>query len=384
MSKTWVTRCPQCQTAFRLTRAQLQAANGSVRCGSCLHVFKATNHIIAQPDASAAGQPTPAPTPKPAPAPTQRPAAAPPRPAPPPPEPKRQEFELSDDFTNLEAWSPEQTGTYTGDRDHVGHEAADESWAMDMLEELEKEQKAPPPAPAAPPKQKPLAESNEWGLDGEPDFSDTDLSTFDEINKLEAAENKKAPDQNEMGGLRADKRALHALNDEPLNLHLPDRPARWKTVLTTMACLLAAAALALQYAWYDRNQLARLDTLRPYYQVACERFGCALPDKINIAAIRGTNLVVRSHPKFENALVVDAIISNLANYSQPFPAIQLSFSDLTGQPVASRRFTPAEYLAGELAGAREMPSRTPIHLALEIVDPGQKAVNYRLAFYPAP
>lgn len=36
-----VTRCPKCQTPFRVTRSQLRAAGGSVRCGSCLNVFNA-------------------------------------------------------------------------------------------------------------------------------------------------------------------------------------------------------------------------------------------------------------------------------------------------------------------------------------------------------
>lgn len=36
-----ITRCPLCQTAFRVTAAQLGAAGGLVRCGSCDHVFEA-------------------------------------------------------------------------------------------------------------------------------------------------------------------------------------------------------------------------------------------------------------------------------------------------------------------------------------------------------
>ena len=36
-----ITRCPKCSTAFRVTSVQLSVANGSVRCGFCLTVFKA-------------------------------------------------------------------------------------------------------------------------------------------------------------------------------------------------------------------------------------------------------------------------------------------------------------------------------------------------------
>jgi len=40
------TRCPQCQTVFRLTSAQLKVRGGQVRCGRCQHVFRADQHIV--------------------------------------------------------------------------------------------------------------------------------------------------------------------------------------------------------------------------------------------------------------------------------------------------------------------------------------------------
>jgi len=78
---------------------------------------------------------------------------------------------------------------------------------------------------------------------------------------------------------------------------------------------------------------------------------------------------------------VDAIIYNRATFSQPFPLLELRFADLNGSLIASRRFKPAEYLSGELAGVSEMPSQTPIHISLDILDPGNKAVNYSLSFH---
>ena len=41
-----VTRCPQCHTAFRVTHAQLNVAKGAVRCGSCLGIFRALDHEV--------------------------------------------------------------------------------------------------------------------------------------------------------------------------------------------------------------------------------------------------------------------------------------------------------------------------------------------------
>ncbi|WP_323816245.1 DUF3426 domain-containing protein [Cellvibrio sp. NN19] len=52
-SNQMITRCPKCGTAFRVTASQLQSAKGAVRCGSCLHVFKAQDSLVATPVAPA-------------------------------------------------------------------------------------------------------------------------------------------------------------------------------------------------------------------------------------------------------------------------------------------------------------------------------------------
>lgn len=43
------TRCPECQTVFRITAAQLKARAGQVRCGRCQHVFDAEAHLVEAP-----------------------------------------------------------------------------------------------------------------------------------------------------------------------------------------------------------------------------------------------------------------------------------------------------------------------------------------------
>ena len=45
------TRCPQCQTIFHVTPAQLEARAGLVRCGICAGAFQADQNLIeALPD----------------------------------------------------------------------------------------------------------------------------------------------------------------------------------------------------------------------------------------------------------------------------------------------------------------------------------------------
>ncbi|MBW6266220.1 zinc-ribbon domain-containing protein, partial [Pseudomonas aeruginosa] len=46
MSESVITQCPHCSTSFRVNDAQLGAANGAVRCGTCLKVFNALQHQV--------------------------------------------------------------------------------------------------------------------------------------------------------------------------------------------------------------------------------------------------------------------------------------------------------------------------------------------------
>lgn len=49
-----VTQCPNCDTRFRVTEAQLQIAAGRVRCGACLSVFDGTQHLSVDGESLAA------------------------------------------------------------------------------------------------------------------------------------------------------------------------------------------------------------------------------------------------------------------------------------------------------------------------------------------
>jgi hypothetical protein len=172
------------------------------------------------------------------------------------------------------------------------------------------------------------------------------------------------------------------LAQEPLQLDWREQKKPWGRKLAwALINLLALAALTGQYISYHFAELARQDQYRPWFAELCPQLGCTLPSKVEIALIKSSNLVVRSHPQFNGALVVDAILYNRAAFSQPFPLLELRFADQSGKLLASRSFKPSEYLAGELAGQVEMPPQTPIHISLDILDPGTKAVNYSLNFY---
>lgn len=410
MTDSFVTQCPHCQTSFRVSHAQLSVARGVVRCGSCLQVFNAARQLLEQRanrDAAA----TPAPV-APVASPAQRAISQKQWSA---SELDLDHLDLDEELAKLEQREIQPAKAFGQDRGHREEslsarrdqpDAEDEHWPDSLFsatagerDELDTSSKAQePPAPTAEPQKpgrtEPSLSFNLADLEDEPNTRhiehDNDLEPAAHPTTPIAAERDEDDVEVPVNGKQKRGRSepgvqddvLLDLVDDPIHLDWQKRRSPWgRRLLWSLLILLAAAALAGQYIAYHFDELARQDQYRPWFQQLCPEMGCTVPSKVDIARIKSSNLVVRSHPDFSGALVVDAIIYNRAPFSQPFPLLELRFADLNGQLIASRRFKPGEYLNGELEGLSEMPPQTPIHIALDILDPGPKAVNYSLSFH---
>ena len=415
MTDSFVTQCPHCQTSFRVSHAQLSVARGVVRCGSCLQVFNAAKQLLEQ-----AGKEPVAPAPA---AIVEVPEAV---------EPKAisqkqwsaaeldlDTLDLDEELARLEQREIQPTTEFGRHRDDTlsarrdSIETDQEPWSdslfsesaadraqtaedLDALDALDDPQPIPEPSKNSrtEPSLSLSLEPIELDDEAQPpqlrlhDPLDTPLpkerlsaTTTDEIEEdLPSVEPLRKRRERSEPGVRAD--VLQDLTDDPLQLDWQRRRSPWaRRLFWLLLVLLGAGALAGQYVAYHFDELARQDQYRPWFQQFCPQIGCTVPSKVDIAKIKSSNLVVRSHPEFSGALVVDAIIYNRAPFSQPFPLLELRFADLNGHLIASRRFKPGEYLNGDLEGMVEMPPQTPIHIALDILDPGAKAVNYSLSFH---
>ncbi|MBX8557623.1 DUF3426 domain-containing protein [Pseudomonas cichorii] len=437
MTDSFVTQCPHCQTSFRVSHAQLSVARGVVRCGACLQVFNAARQLLEQRSVDEADI-TPPPgqkivTPEVV---EQAPAALIAEPLPEPTQTtaedddpwkvsefdldnldldeelarlEQREIQLADNFGKPNARNND--ATLTAQRDHS--ETEEGTWVgslrnddVSQLPEIQAEvvsttEQAPEPEPEDDPEQPSGRERTEPSLSLTPVDLDDDQPALSARKQpaSESTERWSARDDDEDDhdddneptidprGKRARNepavrdQALLDLTDDPLQLDWQRPKPRWgRRLLWSLLVLLALAGLAGQYIWYHFDHLARQDQYRPWFQQICPKIDCKVPSKVDINLLKSSNLVVRSHPEFQGALVVDAIIYNRASFSQPFPLLELRFADTSGQLIASRRFKPGEYLSGEMAGKEEMPPQTPIHIALDILDPGAKAVNYSLNF----
>ena len=475
MAAQYKTQCPHCGAQFKIGEQHLRQARGAVRCGSCLQVFQATDHLLDAPARPAATPPAAnadnrsagshqaarptadqtsaasAPASK-----KKRPddeswaeallakEAPPERPAPPPAAPAQQwtldddlaspgepekpsaenddeedhndtrvslggALELSDSFLSLDEEGESRLGDedFTdmsgAGRSHQG-QGSDESWAEALLQELEEEDTPPSGRASGMTMQRdedsakptrPRAKSAAKAASKKTTTERPDAPR--NVNPL-FADDHGAGEEDSFGEHFDDDFDLFA-GDADLAEYEPeparpkkksppvfDRPRMDIGQALKWGALSLAAMLVLsgQYLVFNFDRLARTPEWRPLYANACGVLGCTLPNPSDTRQLRGANLVVRTHSSVEGALVVDAILYNHAHYEQPFPILELSFSSLRGQPVASRRFTPEEYLRGELAGMHTMPRDVPIRVSFEILNPGADAESYRLYFHPAP
>ncbi|MDA1073856.1 MAG: DUF3426 domain-containing protein [Proteobacteria bacterium] len=215
---------------------------------------------------------------------------------------------------------------------------------------------------------------------GEPTlrFRDARLDTYADVaaaleprTDFDGEPDEQAPDN------RFADEALGTLDPVLFESVEPQRSRWWMWLLA----LLAASALIIQIIWWQREAFARDPVYRSYYLRLCEQLGCEVPVLKAVERINAQKVVVKSHPERPDALVVDAVIINLAEFPQPFPMVELTFTTINGTLVAGRRFKPGEYLAGELKNETLMQPATPIRISLEIRDPGEHAVNYFVKFY---
>jgi len=151
------------------------------------------------------------------------------------------------------------------------------------------------------------------------------------------------------------------------------RSLRW---IPGIVMLMVAGGL--QYAFFNMEIFAQRASYRAAYIDACRVLNCEVPDYDNLGELRTRELVIRTHPDQQDALIVDVLLLNSAQFRQQFPGLLLRFFDIEGQIVAHRVFAVNEYLGGELRGLRYIPAETEVRLSLELVDPGQSALGYQM------
>jgi predicted Zn finger-like uncharacterized protein len=157
-------------------------------------------------------------------------------------------------------------------------------------------------------------------------------------------------------------------------------PSARATFVWSVAILLLLGLLFVQLVYFNRDRLAAKPKLRPLLESMCETMDCELAGRRAPALIRLQSHKVLSHPKEKQALRVEAIIINEADFVQAYPLLRLRFRNLDGKLLATREFLPKHYLPTDVDRQAGMTPGEPVNTVLDIIDPGKKAISYEFDF----
>jgi predicted Zn finger-like uncharacterized protein len=345
-----ITGCPACGTMFRVVPDQLKISDGWVRCGHCAEVFDASAQLREEPAASRFAEAEPAP-----------PESIPP--------------------TSI-APEPDQA------------EPVDVAPLLVRAESgpapVERRRAEPPTSPL------PLAAPPSDPEDFADAQFDNDPLTDGEAKALMrvADDSRFAPSGYGAGPETAPPSRSFASSRMELEDADPGdmsfvrqarRSAFWSRpgmrVLLAFAGLGLAALLFAQYAVHERDRLAATDpSWRPWLRALCAPLDCTIGPPKRIEAILIDNSgFTRLRP---DAYRLSFSLRNQSTQPVAIPALQLTLTDTSDQPVLQRVFTPRELGAASDTIAPSSDFAASLALA---VDGGaaSRVAGYRLlAFYP--
>lgn len=400
-----LTRCPACQTVFRLHPAQLRARNGEVRCGHCFNPFNALQHRIDAPDEGKGNADGPPPRASANHEPTVAAAAEALH------HPERTSAGDALDF-ELPEFPPFDSTPVTDTTLLVEPEARAFGIEPSTIEE--------PTATSAafvPMDEESSNASARFAEDTTPDalrpaaMPEVIRAARRSPSEIEQAEpeapatspqpghdpaGSKAPSADEgppeaIPALWAAEAETPVSEARHVNLDHLDatygRPRRkaspWIRTLGGMAAGLLTGTLAVQSIYLFRTDVSRqLPGLRPMLEAACANFHCEVPLPQDIGQIGIETSDLQSEPGHPGRYVLHSSVKNRADYPQAWPHLELTLTDATDTPVARRTLAPAEWVpAGQLGPS--FTARTTIAVRLPFELDGASPTGYRVyVFYP--
>lgn len=327
------TRCPQCDTIFRISEEQLALADGQVRCGECDTVFDARASLvetIADDRAAEMGS------------------------------------------MQLEAVSLDPVDI---DRDAMQFDIP--GLDIPSRQAATDHDQAPAFDSADAAEVTPDAVADDAAEAGDGTGTDTGDGTDAGAEPLHS-DAPVAPTGTDKPQTGYDAQTLFPEFKIVAPIEVPPRPLA--TVTGILAILVLLLLLLGQYAYFERDRLARHAALRPLLGSLCQVLDCRLAALREPERVRLLRHEVHSHPTRPDALYINATIVNDAGANQAYPLLRVMFRDSDGRLLAQRDFLPGEYLPADVDPARGMTPGEPVNIQLELVDPGKQAVSYEFDF----
>lgn len=142
--------------------------------------------------------------------------------------------------------------------------------------------------------------------------------------------------------------------------------------------------LSVEAAYGFRASIAkRYPVARPWLEATCARIGCAVPWPREEALLKLEDSELNEVPGRAGEIALGARIRNLAAFAQEYPSIQLTLSDVTGQPAVRRVLRPADYLGRPVGSGESLAAGADLAIQLRLETARMRPTGYELLlFYP--
>ena len=369
------TRCPFCETVFRIQPQQLAARHGLVRCGHCQESFDASGSLFEMPVGGDFSQAVPIAANAAASLTAAAASAAPAATSPAPPQAAGNPPNFSN--PSWDAWAPRADSPDDNPLRYSGERLPRSSAEAGVTPPGPVEPRLTPDAAAA----QAAAASTRW--------TRAETGPVEPTLSAGAARTAGAAEPH----LSGEAAAGATFGDLPPPTGTPfamtrEAPARaprrtgWRIVGTLFALLLIAL-LAAQLAWWLRETVMVYwpDSV-PLYKAACAKVGCRVlpPRDIDGLQVEPSDLRQVDDP---HHLELKMPLRNHFGVALAYPAIELTLLDRQNNPVLRRVLWPQDYLPPGTRIDAGLPAGATQTMVVRLDTGNVLASNFRIeVFYP--
>ncbi len=152
------------------------------------------------------------------------------------------------------------------------------------------------------------------------------------------------------------------------------RPVLWAFLIL----LLVIAALA-QSVYFLRSEIAiYYPNFKPYLVKACVQLRCTveLPKKIEFIVIDDSD--IQEDAEYKGLMRLSSTLINQATFTQAYPKIELTLTDVEDKPKLRRIFNPSEYLPEHTDIGRGLAPSEEVKIRLAMTTQGESVAGYRV------
>lgn len=165
---------------------------------------------------------------------------------------------------------------------------------------------------------------------------------------------------------------------EPHSSQNPKK-ATWDSGFAVFVLLFLLLGAAIQTVYFLRAEISwRYPSSQAYLNLACKKIGCdiALAKQIDLLVLDDTDLVEDEHRI--GLMYLSSTIINQASYSQAYPNIELTLTDIEDRAKFTRRFSPQDYLVHGTDAKLGLAAGQSFKLMLPLANPDASLAGYRV------